>query len=741
MMNTSFQVTFIVPTAPAAAAEQPVAAVSSSKLTFWFRGRSTQSSSSTSSQQPTVSEKFGILVFTETSLDLTYYVEKETIEKKLSIDLATITVLDLLAQARLRKEARLREAIEVEGPDGKYIVLFSTRAEKELFFSILTTSLRNNTVDQLDPYWLHRRIHGTLFSLVSNASSVDEVAELRELCAYAISGRGRIDSDDRDPLITNSVDYDDTPPRFDINAVDEDSGKTVLHVAASLQSSAKARLYSQILLEHGASSSSTDHDFQTPLHTAVVSLNKDVMTLLLANGAQVDAKDLLEQTPLMLLLQSINTEMNEETATLAESVSAILLSYGALVNEADGEGLFPLHRVARTNRPQLVSFLQKRGADPLLRVNGNKETLTALHIACGAEVDKGSEKNSLSSSMIRALINVGCPVNVKTSLLGSTPLHLVLEQLKISKLASNLKQVHESESAASYLCSHGARLDIQDNQGVDCFSISQELNFVNDLEIACKSYAESIPPMSAHAESPPYLESSDCFDFGGDFKVKGKERPLMNVKLQDDASRSTCNGCESSFNQLSRRKHHCRRCGLLMCGACTTKKLKRSATSGDSDDDETTVVNGAFSLMKNLFSPPPPTIAQVIGVKLTGIRVCDGCYNLCSAFSVKVMEEKEEWEKQKAEAASRNMTDKPSNADQRLALLGKGGRVESMKETPPSSKLHELSDVMNKNKALLGERGQKLSRLDEKVSEMNQQAKSFADSAELIKKRAKNGWF
>ena len=250
MMNTSFQVTFIiVPTAPAAAAEQPVAAVSSSKLTFWFRGRSTQSSSSTSSQQPTVSEKFGILVFTETSLDLTYYVEKETIEKKLSIDLATITVLDLLAQARLRKEARLREAIEVEGPDGKYIVLFSTRAEKELFFSILTTSLRNNTVDQLDPYWLHRRIHGTLFSLVSNASSVDEVAELRELCAYAISGRGRIDSDDRDPLITNSVDYDDTPPRFDINAVDEDSGKTVLHVAASLQSSAKARLYSQILLE------------------------------------------------------------------------------------------------------------------------------------------------------------------------------------------------------------------------------------------------------------------------------------------------------------------------------------------------------------------------------------------------------------------------------------------------------------------------------------------------------------
>ena len=111
--------------------------------------------------------------------------------------------------------------------------------------------------------------------------------------------------------------------------------------------------------------------------------------------------------------------------------------------------------------------------------------------------------------------------------------------------------------------------------------------------------------------------------------------------------------------------------------------------------------------MKSLFTPPPPTTGQT---KLVGIRVCDNCFNLCCAFSLQAAADKEEWEKQRLEAASRNMTEAPSHADQRLALLGKGGKGRG-KGDP---KVHELNDVLDKNKNLLLERGQKLSRLDER---------------------------
>ena len=729
-MEKSFQVTVLLPVVNEQPATMPVV---SSSLTFWTRGRSTPSqSSSSSSSSSSTSETYGQISFTESTLDFAF------LQEKISLDLSTIVVIDLLAKSRPLKNSKLREGIEIEGPECK-IVLFSSRAEKGLFLSILTTKLRDKIADQLEPYWLHHHIRGTLFSAVVNSSSANE-KEFRELCAYSISGRGRSDSDDHDPL-TDAGEHDDTPPRFDINMIDEDSGKTALHVASSLKSPAVARLYTQILLEHGASSSNTDHDFQTPLHSSAAALNADVVTLLLANGAQVDARDLLEQTPLELVLQALsNTTLDEEKSTLAESVVKILLSYGASVNEADGEGLFPLHRVAKTQRPLLLRALQKRGVNPQMRVNGDKELLTALHIACGAEVDKSNDgRFVLSSTMIQALLSLGCPVNAPTSSFGSTPLHLVLDHLKTSKLASNLEAIHESERAALYLCLHGARLNIPDKKGVDGMILSKELELVEVLETACNTFLESMPPLSAHAALPSmdatYLEMAQFNDFGGDFRksvLKG-ERSHVEVKLQDDASRSTCNGCELPFNQLSRRKHHCRRCGLLMCSSCTSKKLKRSATSGDSDDEEITAVN-AFSLMKSLFTPPPPTTGQT---KLVGIRVCDNCFNLCCAFSLQAAADKEEWEKQRLEAASRNMTEAPSHADQRLALLGKGGKGRG-KGDP---KVHELNDVLDKNKNLLLERGQKLSRLDEKVLEMNQHAKSFADNAELIKKRAKNGWF
>lgn len=39
-----------------------------------------------------------------------------------------------------------------------------------------------------------------------------------------------------------------------------------------------------------------------------------------------------------------------------------------------------------------------------------------------------------------------------------------------------------------------------------------------------------------------------------------------------DAFSKTCMGCDAAFG-LIRRRHHCRRCGRLFCGACSKKRI------------------------------------------------------------------------------------------------------------------------------------------------------------------------
>jgi ankyrin repeat protein len=752
----SFDITIILPTALSTSSSSSSSTIpvdqAVKKSQIWTLGRTFASSIQTiQSVSNSKSEVSGHVIFSDTTLDLVFCREKETVEQKESKELSTVVITDLLSKARPRKDIRLRNGLEIMIQDNVYSLLFATRNEKELFVSFLITILREKVTDQLDPYWLHKYIQGTLFSVIINATMSLE-KDFRELCAYSISGRGRADSDDHDPLTDVESVMEDSLPRFDINAIDVDSGKTLLHIAASHSSSSIARLFTQILLEHGASSSSTDHDFQTPLHSATNALNADVVTLFLANGSQIDARDLLEQTPLDLILRILSEKtLVEEKALIAESIAKIFLSYGASVNEADGDGYFSIHHVARTCRPALVRALQKRSVNSSLRAlvisnGGVTESFSALHIACGAEINNCDEAHFfISSLMIRALINIGCFINSPTMHSRSTPLHFILKHIKYARSVSNVDAIYELERAASVLCMYGARLDIPDINGIECLSMAKDVELLNSLETACKLFSESLPPLTAHAALPSLFDTdiAQFNDFGGDFKKKGISLSEVKVKLQEDSARQNCNGCELPFNHLSRRKHHCYRCGLLMCAACTTRKLKRTATSGDSDDDEA-IRKGAFSIMMNLFTPPPPTTGTVSSgsVKLRGIRVCDSCWNICCAYSMTVVSEQEEWERQKKseETLSRNMLEKPSNSDQRLALLG--SKIEaSKKEKNVDTKLGAINEVLDKNKNLLLERGQKLSRLDEKVADMSNHAKSFADHAEMIKRNAKSGWF
>jgi hypothetical protein len=94
----------------------------------------------------------------------------------------------------------------------------------------------------------------------------------------------------------------------------------------------------------------------TPLHTAAV-WNEDVVQLLLANGADPNAKDLDGHTPL-------HSAVGYSRRGFKRAVVDLLLIYGADINTKDDDGRTPLHYAASSGYESEVVDLLTRGADP-----------------------------------------------------------------------------------------------------------------------------------------------------------------------------------------------------------------------------------------------------------------------------------------------------------------------------------------------------------------------------------------
>ncbi len=88
----------------------------------------------------------------------------------------------------------------------------------------------------------------------------------------------------------------------------------------------------ELLLAHGADVNARDPDGRTPLYKAAAADNKELTTLLLAHGADVNARDDSGSTPLHRALYKDESEL--------------LLSHGADVNARDNKGQTPLHNAA-----------------------------------------------------------------------------------------------------------------------------------------------------------------------------------------------------------------------------------------------------------------------------------------------------------------------------------------------------------------------------------------------------------
>ncbi|CAC5398252.1 unnamed protein product [Mytilus coruscus] len=114
----------------------------------------------------------------------------------------------------------------------------------------------------------------------------------------------------------------------------------------------------------------------TPLHKAALKGHAEVTTILIQNGATVNAADTEECTPLHKAALKGHSE-----------VTTILIQNGATVNAADTEGNTPLHCAGSGN---IVDVLIKKGAD-IKYTNANGDT--PLHCARSDEIANVLIKN------------------------------------------------------------------------------------------------------------------------------------------------------------------------------------------------------------------------------------------------------------------------------------------------------------------------------------------------------------
>ena len=144
----------------------------------------------------------------------------------------------------------------------------------------------------------------------------------------------------------------------DVNTQDG-RGKTALHIAALMD----AADTTSILLAHGAEVNAKDENGQkTPLHIAADAESNAVLQILLTHGAEVNAKDETGETPLHIAA-------SDKSGVIPQ----ILLSHGAEVNAKDETGQTPLHTAAQNWGSGDTGYKMKSSAVPQILLSHGAE--------------------------------------------------------------------------------------------------------------------------------------------------------------------------------------------------------------------------------------------------------------------------------------------------------------------------------------------------------------------------------
>ena len=198
----------------------------------------------------------------------------------------------------------------------------------------------------------------------------------------------------------------------------------------------------ELLIAHGADVNAKDKYGATPLHKAATN---EMAALLIAHGADVNAQETLNgSTPLHEAVSYVGqgkrgnvrgeiTPMDVAVAQDKKETAELLIAHGADVNAKDKYGATPLHKAA-TN--EMAELLIKHGANVnAMNINSDTPLYDAI---------------SRNKNVVETLIAHGADVN-NVNKSGYTPLHIALN-------------VNNTE-IAELLIQHGANVNIKDQSG------------------------------------------------------------------------------------------------------------------------------------------------------------------------------------------------------------------------------------------------------------------------------------
>ena len=353
-------------------------------------------------------------------------------------------------------------------------------------------------------------------------------------------------------------------------------GKSAVHLAIEHENAFALSL----LIAHGADLSITDADGNAPLHIACAHADFGTVMVLVSKGADVTALDGQGRTPLWLLCTSISEPVPEEAGGttpgpddllahhekgLVELVTMMVDAGSSVDDEYEGEPL--LFHLCAHGKWQAVAALCHNHVNVSQL---NAEGRTPLHVV--AVLANSADSTSLQAFLrcARLLLAHGAPPNLRDANVN-TPLHLT-----------------QSLAIAGCLLVNGARLDLRNAQG--------------------KKAGEWLEAKTSYPTETEWIQAKEAVrDAQAAWAERGETVLEEGGSLSDekdwadDNSITVCMLCAEGFG-LTRRRHHCRRCGLLVDANCSSKTFK----AGDA----------------------APAATSPKGVAAPGERCCDGCYNL-----------------------------------------------------------------------------------------------------------------
>ena len=231
------------------------------------------------------------------------------------------------------------------------------------------------------------------------------------------------------------------------NAIRLYNFKSTIHQAADAGDLAKVKAF----IQEGIDVNTKVHGC-TPLHCAARYGHKEVAELLIAKGADVNAKDMRGRTPIDLAIDQGRKEIAKLLVSKSADVSLHIAAYlgdlqrvekfidgGANLDANDREGQTALHYAAKAGQIPVAKLLIANGADvnagewtPLQEAAYHSKEMVELLLAKGADINTGKWTPLHSAvyghnEIVELLIAKGANVNARDGF-GRTPLFYAQNQ-------------------------------------------------------------------------------------------------------------------------------------------------------------------------------------------------------------------------------------------------------------------------------------------------------------------------